>query len=89
MTALPKFDEMSSKQVQEWGKEVASRAAQFGELQATLIVNCRPGRALHGLGIEYDESKPTLTNMVFILEQLVAKAKQATEVTPKPEGFKP
>lgn len=71
----PNFDDMTPKQVREWGSEIGHQAAQFGELRATLIVNCRPGRALHGVGIAYDESKPVLKNLVSILEQLVDKAK--------------
>ena len=81
----PNFDEMTPKQVREWGSEIANHAAQFSELRATLIVNCQSGRALHGVGIAYDECKPALTNLVSILEQLVNRVQnQATiEFLPK------
>jgi hypothetical protein len=72
---MPDFDEMTPKNVREWGKEIAWQASQFGEIKATLIVNCREGRALRKLGIEYDDTKLVLPNLVHILQQLTEMAK--------------
>jgi hypothetical protein len=66
----PNFDEMTPKQVREWGEKLSRNAQQFGEIQAMLIVNCQPGRMLDGLGIRYDESKTVLNNLIHILESL-------------------
>lgn len=71
MSTTPNFDDMSPKQVCEWGKSLLSHANQFGEIRATLIVNCQEGRALHNLGIKYDESASTLSNLVYILATLI------------------
>lgn len=70
MGRSPDFDNMTPKQVREWGAELAWQASQFGEIKATLIVNCKPGRTLHDRGIVYDESKTVLSNLLHILETL-------------------
>ena len=76
---MPDFKDMIPKQVCEWGMELVGQARSFGEMRATLIVNCMPGRPLHKLGIFYDESRPALANMVAILESLTEKAKQGVQ----------
>lgn len=47
------------------------RASQLGEVRATLIVNCKPGRPLHKMGIAYDESASVIKNLVGILGKLI------------------
>lgn len=68
------FDNMTPKEVREWGKNLAWHASQFGEIRATLIVNCQTGRRLNDLGIDYDERSSVLTNLVVILEKLAVLA---------------
>jgi len=75
MMELPNFDEMSPKQIREWGNELARHASEWGEMVATLKVNCASGRTLAGLGIEYDESRSALANLVWILTKLVDQNK--------------
>ena len=67
---IPNFDEMTPKQVRIWGEELVFRAKQFGEIQATLIVNCKPGARLNSYGIAYNEDILLLRNLVAILEKL-------------------
>ena len=66
----PQFDDMTPNQIREWGTEAAHRVSQFGEIRATLIVNCEPGRVLHKHGLTYDDTRPVLWNLVGILTQL-------------------
>ena len=66
----PDWDDMTPSEVRKWGEDLAYRASQFGEMRATLIVNCQPGRRLADLGIQYDDSKVSLTNLVHILDSL-------------------
>ncbi len=73
MSETPNFDEMSPKEVRAWGNELAWQASQFGEIKATLIVNCREGRALHKLGITYSENNSVIHNLVGILGTLMNK----------------
>ena len=70
--SLPDFDELSPNQVRAWGEKLAYAAQQFREIRATLVVNCEEGRALHDLGIRYDDSRTVLNNLVAILDELRA-----------------
>jgi len=66
---LPDFDNLTPKQVRKWGLEMTRRAREWGEIKATLMANCRPGQML-GRGLEYDDTKAVIHNLVSILEKL-------------------
>lgn len=72
------FDNMTPKQVREWGENLAYDASQLGEVRATLIVNCKEGRPLRKLGITYDKNRNVISNLVIILKKLTLKAVMRT-----------
>jgi len=74
---MPNWDEMTPKDVREYCNTLAHRASEWGEIKATLIVNCQEGRRLHRLGLRYDDTKRPLWNMVNILEQLAIALEKA------------
>lgn len=73
------FDNMTPKQIRKWGETLSHHAQQFGEIRATLIVNCKEGRVLRKLGIVYDEKRGVLPNLVHILQQLVGQVEKKRE----------
>jgi hypothetical protein len=75
----PNFDNMTPKEVREWGSEVAHRAAQLGEVRATLIVNCERGT----IPYEYDDTKLPVHNLVGILEALTFRVKDLEAIVAK------
>lgn len=77
------LDGLTPKRVYDWGKELSSRASQFGEIQATLIVNCEEGRRLHKLGVRYDKHLSVLHNLVGILDKLAGLADAAEQSEPE------
>ncbi len=72
-TELPDFNNMTPKQVREWGNIISRRSSEFGLIHATILTECRPGRSLDDFGIKYDESKSVLYNLIYILETLINK----------------
>jgi hypothetical protein len=76
---LPDWENTTPIQLQEWGKKLGYAAHQYGEIRATLIVNCMEGRALYKLGITYDDKKTVLNNLVAILLDLLDRASVAED----------
>lgn len=70
---LPNFYEMTPKQVREWGVAAAFRASQYGDMKATMQVNCQEGGMLHKHGCEYDDTKMAVTNLANIMMTLCDK----------------
>ena len=67
------LDNMTQREIKELCDSFEGRVQELGEIRATLIVNCKEGRALHKLGIEYDDKKTALRNLVYILDRLISK----------------
>ena len=53
-------------------ESLESDSAELGQIRATLIVNCQPGRTLHARGITYDETKSVLVNVFDMMTKLTA-----------------
>lgn len=70
---MTNIDDMSIKEIRELCGDLGYTAQQFGEIRATLIINCQKEHAIGEFGITYDENRSVLNNMVYILEQLCNK----------------
>jgi hypothetical protein len=79
MIEMPDFDNMSPKQIREWGNDLVRAANENGDIRATLQVQCMPGRPFHTLGIEFDEKRSTIVNLILILEKLLKRIRHNTK----------
>lgn len=67
------IEDMTIKEIRKEIARLEGNSRELREIKATLVVNCRSGRALSKLGIIYDNQRSTLHNVVRILHELVRK----------------
>ena len=83
--ALPDFHNTTPAEIEQWAKKLTNAASQYGEVVATLIVNCKPGRKLAKYGCKYSESHSLVWNLIEILEHLTKTAELVVEEEPNME----